>query len=54
MPCRSPIDAAGALHHVMVKGIERGGTLFRSGRFDWSDPEWNAECYAKRKFTINT
>jgi len=24
MPRRSGIDAAGALHHVMVRGIERG------------------------------
>ena len=24
MPGRSRIDAAGALHHVMVRGIERG------------------------------
>ena len=24
MPRRSRIDAAGALHHVMVRGIERG------------------------------
>jgi REP element-mobilizing transposase RayT len=29
MPRKSRIDAAGALHHVMVKGIEKG-TVFRS------------------------
>ena len=29
MPRRSRIDAAGALHHVMVRGIERG-EVFRS------------------------
>lgn len=29
MPRKSRIDAAGALHHVMVRGIERG-TVFRS------------------------
>jgi hypothetical protein len=29
MPRRSRIDAAGALHHVMVRGIERG-SVFRS------------------------
>ena len=29
MPRRSRIDAAGALHHVMVRGIERG-TVFRN------------------------
>ena len=28
MPRRSRIDAAGALHHVMVRGIE-GGAVFR-------------------------
>jgi hypothetical protein len=31
MPRRSRIDAAGALHHVMVRGIERGA-VFRSDR----------------------
>jgi putative transposase len=34
MPRKSRIDAAGALHHVMVRGIERG-TVFRS------DPDRN-------------
>jgi hypothetical protein len=29
MPRKSRIDAAGALHHVMVRGIERGA-VFRS------------------------
>jgi putative transposase len=29
MPRRSRIDAAGALHHVMVRGIERTA-IFRS------------------------
>jgi hypothetical protein len=29
MPRKSRIDAAGALHHVMVRGIERE-TVFRS------------------------
>jgi hypothetical protein len=28
MPRKSRIDAAGALHHIMVHGIERG-TMFR-------------------------
>jgi hypothetical protein len=27
MPRRSRIDAAGALHHVMVRGIERGAVF---------------------------
>jgi putative transposase len=30
MPRKSRIDAAGALHHVMVRGIERGAVF----RFD--------------------
>ena len=34
MPRRSRIDAAGALHHVMVRGIERG-EVFQS------DADWN-------------
>jgi len=31
MPRRARIDAAGALHHVMVGGIERGA-VFRKAR----------------------
>jgi hypothetical protein len=31
MPRKSRIDAAGALHHIMVRGIERG-TVFRNDK----------------------
>jgi hypothetical protein len=33
MPRRSRIDAAGALHHVMVRGIERGAVFRFQNRF---------------------
>jgi len=45
MPRRSRIDAPGSLHHVMVRGIERGA-VFRNDadREVWAEGKSRPDC----------
>lgn len=53
MPRQAPIDAAGVLHHLMIRGIERR-KIFRDNkdlknllnRLESLLPEANCHCYA--------